>query len=198
MTDQELVDRIKQGSPQDKDRAFGELVTRYRERLYGVIYGMVKNHEDTDDLLQETLIRAYRKMRNFRGDSSIYTWLVRIGINLSLTHLRKARLRNFLSFDVAAETVASREPLQDRMAEETELQHALRSAVDHLPEKQRVVFTLRHYDELSHGEIADITGNSVGTIKANFFHALKNIKQHLEKHYPDLVKQGMKHETQSA
>ncbi|MCB0832667.1 MAG: sigma-70 family RNA polymerase sigma factor [Bacteroidetes bacterium] len=178
MTDQEILDGFKQDG-WSREKAFNALVLRFRERLYRVIRGMVSSHEDTDDILQETFIKIYNNMHKFRGDSNLFTWVYRISVNVAISHRRKETIRRFFRLDDAPEQI-SKEPRPDETSEALELNRRITEAVKRLPEKQRIVFSLRFYDELSHEEISKITGNPVGTIKANFFHAMNKVKSYVE------------------
>ncbi len=177
----ELLDTFKYETGYKKEKAFQDIVVLYRERLYRIIRGYTNDHDDTDDILQETFIKAYENLEQFRGESSLYTWLCRIAMNLAITHLRKKKLRQFISLDSVM--LISRHSGPDRVLEENELKRIIRQAVNQLSEKQKTVFILRYYDELSIAEVAEITGNSEGTIKANFFHAVNKIKKALDKNY---------------
>lgn len=185
MDDKELLESFKHGSTLERDKAFNKIVSLHRERLYGVIRSFTNGHDDTDDLLQETFVKAYEHLDQFRGDSSLYTWLCRIAINQSITYQRKKKLRNFINLDNLSIPLISRQSDPQQKMQETELKNLIQRAVDQLSEKQKTVFNLRFYDELSHAEIAKITGNSVGTIKANFFHAIQKIKLYLDNHYTE-------------
>lgn len=195
MDDTQIPEILRTASRADKDRLFTEIVNTYRERLYGVIFRYVRNHNDTDDLLQESLVKAYRNLHAFKGDSSIYTWLVRIAMNQSISHFRKRKIRRWLSLDEEAVPLPSHQPSPHQEAEYRELQGVIGEAVDRLPEKQRTAFVLRHYDGLSHSEIASITGRSEGSVKANFFHAINKIKEHLATRYSDdTIVKGLEYE----
>lgn len=185
MDDTELLESFKHGSTHERDKAFNNIVSLYRERLYGVIRSFTGNHDDTDDLLQETFVKAYEHLNQFRGDSSLYTWLCRIAINQSITFQRKKKLRSFINLENLSAPLISKQSDPQQKLQETELKKLIQQAVEQLSEKQKIVFNLRFYDELSHAEIAKITGNSVGTIKANFFHAIQKIKLFLDNHYTE-------------
>ena len=188
MDDKELVESFKHGSTYEKDKAFNRIVSLYRERLYAVIRGFTNDHDDTDDLLQETFVKAFEHLHKFRGESSLYTWLCRIAINQSISFQRKKKLKNLVSLENLSIPLRSRQQDPEGILQETELKNMIREAVDQLSEKQKIVFNLRFYDELSHAEIAKITGNSIGTIKANFFHAIHKVKQFIEKRYGHVQK----------
>jgi RNA polymerase sigma-70 factor (ECF subfamily) len=181
MDEREQLETFKYEQGYKKEKAFHDIVVLYRERLYRIIRGFTNDHDDTDDILQETLVKAYENLDRFRGDSSLYTWLCRIAMNLAITHLRKKKLRQFISLDSVM--LISRQSGPEQTVEENELKQIIQEAVKGLSEKQKAVFTLRYYDELSIAEVAEITGNSEGTIKANFFHAVNKIKKALDKQY---------------
>jgi RNA polymerase sigma-70 factor, ECF subfamily len=181
MDDQILIEQFRQSTGHERDKAFNQIVLRYRERLYAIIRGYVRDHDDTDDILQETYMKAFLYLHKFRGESSLYTWLTRIAINLSLTHIRKMKLRSWITLDQVTIPLISKNPAPDAEAEHNELKDMIHKALERLPEKQKTVFILRHYDHRSIAEIAEITGNAEGTVKANYFHALNKVKKSLEK-----------------
>lgn len=162
--------------------AFDLIVERHRRQVYQLCYRFVSNHEDASDLSQDVFLRAYRGLRNFRGQSSLATWLYRIGVNVCLNRVSaKAPLgkltesideREFA--DVHAESASERMLKDERGAR-------VREAIAQLPRKQRATLILRMYHEMPHQEIAEVLGSSVGAVKANLFHALGNLKKILEK-----------------
>jgi len=160
--------------------AFDRLILKYRERLYGVIYHMTSNREDASDLTQDAFIKAFQAINRFQGQSSFFTWLYRIAINATLSHLRKNKFKSFLSLD----TVNSEEPVSqelisaltdktgaDRDAFVKELQEKLNEAMQKLSIKHRTVITLFEIDGLSHQEIADVMDCSVGTVRSRLHYA---------------------------
>lgn len=155
--------------------AFDRLVQRYQRDVYRLCYRYVNNHHDANDLAQETFLRAYRAIDRFRGDSAFSTWLYRIAVNVALS-FRAAR---------KAETEELSEALADGAApvsatlELEERANQVREAVARLPEKQRATLILKIYQDLTHEEVAKVLGNSVGTVKANLFHALGNLRRML-------------------
>lgn len=181
MDEQDLVKAFREKSGTDKEKAFIGIVNLYRERLYAIIRGYVKDHDDADDLLQETFMKAYQHLSGFRGDSSLYTWLTRIAINRALSHLRKMKLRSWIPLEHVTDTLAAAQPLPDALTDQARMKQWIQEATDTLPEKQKTVFLLRYVDDLSNADIAKITGNSEGTIKANYFHALNKIKDYIER-----------------
>lgn len=155
--------------------AFDLIVERHRRSVYLLCYRFVSNHEDASDLSQDVFLRAYRGLRSFRGQSSLATWLYRIGVNVCLNRVAAKKLpsesiddRQFV--DERAESAPDRLLKNERGAR-------VRAAIAQLPRKQRAALVLRMYHEMSHQEIADVLGSSVGAVKANFFHALGNLKK---------------------
>ena len=158
--------------------AFDVIVDRHKRTVYQLCYRFVGNHEDASDLSQDVFLRAYRALRTFRRQSSIGTWLYRIGVNVCLNHVnaRSARtepLDEQQHVDTRSDSPAERVLRGERAV-------FVRAAIARLPRKQRATLILRMYHELSHQQIAYILGSSVGAVKANFFHALGNLKRLLE------------------
>lgn len=170
LSDADLVAACLQG----RREAFDLIVERHRRNLYQLCYRFVGNHEDASDLTQDAFIRAYRGLRNFKGDASLGTWLYRIGVNVCLNRLSVKK--------PATEPIDAREHIDTRAesASEGVLREEraarVRAAVAQLPRKQRAAVVLRMYHEMSHQEIAGVLGSSVGAVKANVFHALRNLK----------------------
>jgi RNA polymerase sigma-70 factor, ECF subfamily len=158
--------------------AFDVLVERHRRQVYQVCYRFVNNHEDASDLAQDTFLRAYRALHTFRGNSAFSTWLYRVAINVCLNRVSAKR--------AATEPLDQREhedvrgELPDRDVLRQEQAATVRAAIARLPKKQRATMILRMYHELPHEQIAAILGSSVGAVKANFFHALANLKKLLQ------------------
>ena len=174
LDDSELVSATIGGS---RD-AFDEIVVRHRRAVYQVCYRFVSNHEDASDLAQDAFVRAWRGMKNFKGESALSTWLYRIAVNVCLNRVSAKT--------VATEPLESTEQVADVRIEGA--QHAMireeravavRKAIAELPKKQRATLILRAYHDMSHQQIADVLGSSVGAVKANFFHALANLKKNL-------------------
>ena len=159
--------------------AFEVIVERHRRTVYQLCYRFVGNHEDASDLSQDVFLRAYRGLGNFRGGSSLSTWLYRIGVNLCLNRVSAKRpvteaIDEQQHIDTRSESASERVLREERGAQ-------VRKAIAALPPKQRATLILRMYHELSHEEIAGVLGSSVGAVKANFFHALGNLKKQLGK-----------------
>jgi RNA polymerase sigma-70 factor (ECF subfamily) len=155
--------------------AFDVLVERHRRAVYQVCYRFVGNHEDASDLAQEAFVRAWRGLRSFKGQAALSTWLYRIAVNVCLNRVSTKKLDTEpLDADRFVDTRAE-DPREGLMRSERAV--AVRRAIAELPNKQRATLILRTYHELSHQQIADILGSSVGAVKANFFHALANLKK---------------------
>jgi RNA polymerase sigma factor (sigma-70 family) len=162
------------------ERGFRLLMARYRERLYWHIRRLVLVHEDADDVLQNTFIKIYRGILQFEGKSRLYTWLYRIATNEAITYLQsRSRQQSSASLDDAAGLIAQK--LQaDTWFDGDEVQRRLQVAIALLPEKQRLVFTLRYYDELPYEEMARQLDTSAGALKASFHHAVKKIEAYFK------------------
>jgi RNA polymerase sigma-70 factor (ECF subfamily) len=174
-TDLELVQEVRNGRRQ----AFTELMRRYQQRVYWVTRRIVGNHADADDVAQETFVKAYLALGDFRGDSGFFTWLYRIAVNLSLNALRKRQVVNYLQESALLSKFLPADSDPSRDVEEQQLDSILQKAIATLPEKQRAVFVLRYYEELSYEEIGRILKTSIGGLKANYFHALKKVQEYL-------------------
>jgi RNA polymerase sigma-70 factor (ECF subfamily) len=169
--DAELVAQCRAG----ETAAFDVLVERHRRQVYQLCYRFAGNHEDASDLAQDTFLRAYRALGTFRGHSAFSTWLYRVAVNVCLNRKAGKRLPTE-PIDEREFTDRSADPA-DREVIRKETAAAVRAAISQLPEKQRATLILRTYQELPHDEIASILGSSVGAVKANFFHALANLKK---------------------
>jgi RNA polymerase sigma-70 factor (ECF subfamily) len=173
-TDAELVTASLAGDPS----AFDTLVERHRRNVYQVCYRFVGNHEDASDLAQEVFLRAFRALRRFKGQSSVGTWLYRIAVNVSLNRV-SVKTPPSEPIDARQHVDTRGDPPGERMLRD-ERAARVRAAIAKLPRKQRVSVILRMYHEMSHQEIADTLGSTVGAVKANVFHGLKNLKKLLE------------------
>src|SRR5436190_1004473 len=175
-TDAELVRACLDG----RREAFDVIVERHQRHVYQLCYRFVGNHEDASDLAQDVFIRAYRGLKNFKGEASLSTWLYRIGVNVCLNKVgAKTPKPEALDPLLAAsdERIASSSESAAEALLRGERAGQVRAAIARLPKKQRATLILRVYHELPHEQIAGILGSSVGAVKANFFHALNNLKK---------------------
>jgi RNA polymerase sigma-70 factor (ECF subfamily) len=158
--------------------AFDLIVERHRRAVYQLCYRFVVNHEDASDLSQDVFLRAYRGLRNFRGQSTLATWLYRIGVNVCLNRVTaKTTLGKLTEPIEEKQFVDVRAEPPSELILKAERAARVRAAIAQLPRKQRATLILRTYHEMSHQEIAEVLGSSVGAVKANFFHALGNLKK---------------------
>jgi RNA polymerase sigma-70 factor (ECF subfamily) len=158
--------------------AFDLIVVRHRRPIYQLCYRFVGNHEDASDLAQDVFVRAFKGLAKFKGDSSLATWLYRVGVNTCLNRVAVKRPQTESIDAVPRIDERAENPLDLVMRDERAV--VVRRAIEQLPPKQRATLVLRVYQEMSHEEIANVLGSSVGAVKANFFHALGNLKRLLQ------------------
>ena len=184
-SDMDIVHRVQAGDV----AAFDRLILKYRERVFGIVYNMTSNREDTADLTQDAFIKAFQSIHRFGGQSSFFTWLYRIAVNSTLSHLRKSRLRSFFSLErVNSDEPVSREIIAaltdktgvDRDTFVRELQEKLNDAMQKLSIKHRTVVTLFEIDGLSHQEIAEVMNCSVGTVRSRLHYAKQLLQSELQ------------------
>jgi RNA polymerase sigma-70 factor, ECF subfamily len=156
------------------DETFSKAVTECRERIFLVLLKYTRNREDAKDLAQETFVRAYRSRAYFRGESSIYTWLYKIAVNLALNYKSRSRISSLVSLEDTSEPVENDNPSHDVLNKETE--HQVNLAIQKLPPRQRMVFILRYFEEKPHTEIAKLLGITEGAVKANYHQAIKKLR----------------------
>ncbi len=176
--------RVQQGDV----GAFDQLILKYRERLFSIIYNLTSNREDAADLTQDAFIKAFRSINRFKGKSSFFTWLYRIAINGALTHLKRNRLRRFFSFETINEEMGAADILEalavransDKSALLNELQEKLNEALHKLSPKHRTVVVLFEIEELSHQEISEIMKCSVGTVRSRLHYAKQQLQAYLQ------------------
>jgi RNA polymerase sigma factor (sigma-70 family) len=164
--------------PENKERAFTAIIKKYQEKLYWHIRRMVVEHEDANDVLQNVFIRVWNGLENFREDSQLYTWLYRIATNECLSYLEQQKRKSALSFD-EMESGLSNKIVADKYFDPNKLEWKLQLAIQQLPEKQRVVFTLRYYDEMPYEEMSRVLDTSDGALKASYHHAVKKIEDYI-------------------
>ena len=176
-TDQEILLMLQNHTLRDK--GFTLLMDRYKKRIYWYIRRLVISHEDAEDVLQETFINAYRYAGSFNGKSKIYTWLYKIATNECIALFRRSKRNDIKLVEISQQ-------LENQLSETgTETSDVIllkfQEAIQQLPEKQRIVFNLRYYDDLSYDEMEEITGSSVGTLKTNYHYATEKVKNYLNK-----------------
>ncbi len=157
-------------------KAFNKVIRHYSEPLYWQIRRMVLNHENANDILQETFIKAWVNINHFRGDAKLSTWLYKIAINESITFINKERNKQTTSID-DKDSFLINNLEADQWFDGDELKLELQKAINRLPEKQRLVFNMRYFQEMKYEDISDILGTSVGALKASYHHAIKKIEQ---------------------
>ena len=182
--DSELIARTQAGDP----TAFDQLVVKYSPRLYGLVYNMTSNHEDTNDLMQDVFAKAYRSIRGFRGQSSFYTWIHSIGVNMTINFLKKRGRRYHMSLDDVdaniqndkdfIEQTATTNPVRE--ADLAELQQRLNEAMMKLSYEHRAVVTMFDIQGMPHAEISKILGVSEGTVRSRLFYAHRQLQNYLE------------------
>lgn len=172
-----LVELLKEASTAHK--AFETLVDLYSEPLYWQIRKLVIDHHETDDLLQNVFLKAWKNIHNFRGEAKLSTWLHKIAINESLNFLHQERQKREISDDSGDEYLLNKIEADSYFDGEA-LEISLQKAIASLPEKQRLVFNMRYFDDMKYDEISEILGTSVGALKASYHHAVKKISSRLE------------------
>jgi RNA polymerase sigma-70 factor (ECF subfamily) len=163
------------------EAAFRILMLQYKERLYWHIRKIVLNHDDTDDLLQETFVKIYKNIGSFKGDSKLYSWIYRIATNESITFLQK-KARALRIDDEALQSKMVENLQSDVYFEGNDIQIKLQKAIALLPEKQRIVFNMRYFDEIKYEDLSEILETSVGALKASYHHAAKKIEEYITHH----------------
>lgn len=173
--EKKLIEQLQ--NPKTASSAFDALMRAYGEPVYWQIRKLVVRHEDADDILQNVFLKAWNNLQNFRGDAKLSTWLFKIAINESINFLNKERTRNQLNVKDGDDSYLLNNIEADEYFDGDELQAELLKAVATLPEKQRLVFNMRYFDEMKYEEISEILGTSVGALKASYHHAVKKIEE---------------------
>jgi RNA polymerase sigma-70 factor (ECF subfamily) len=171
ITDEEILAQFKQ--PESKEKAFRNLLSNYQERLYYHVRRYVHHHEDANDVLQNTFIKVWNAIDNFRGESGLYTWLYRIASNEAITYINK--VKKHPTVDIEQSSAQYRGGTDSPEADE--MTAKLQRAIDTLPDKQKQVFIMRYYDEMPYEQISGIVDTSVGALKASYHHAVKKIEE---------------------
>ena len=174
--DKELLRDFRE--PETKEKAFTAIIKKYQEKLYWHIRRMVVDHDDANDVLQNMFIKVWNGLTNFREDSQLYTWLYRIATNESLTFLEQSKKRSSVSLS-DVESGLENKIVADKNCDAQKLEWKLQLAIQQLPEKQRVVFNLRYYDEMPYEEMSRVLETSEGALKASYHHAAKKIEEYI-------------------
>ncbi len=179
LEDKELLHQFKQ--PAEKERAFTEIIKKYQEKLYWHIRRIVVDHDDANDILQNMFIKVWNSLANFREDSQLYTWLYRIATNECFTFLEQLKRRSAVSLSDVDSGLVNKIKA-DQNFDANKLEWKLQLAIQHLPEKQRIVFSLRYYDEMPYEEMSRVLETSEGALKASYHHAAKKIENYIINH----------------
>ncbi len=178
LTDEDLAARFRAG---ERNVSFTVLVERYQKRIYFSARRAVNgDHDEADEITQETFVKMYEALDSFRGEAKLYTWLYRIMMNAVIYRSRRKKVRKNVGLDEVAETLESIEIGAHEKMESAETTQLIEQAIETLPPKQREVFMMRFYDEMPYEEIAQISGTSIGGLKANYFHAAKKIAEYVQ------------------
>ena len=175
--EKDILRKIK--DPASRDTGFNLLVKAYQQRLYWHIRKIVIDHEDTDDVLQNTMIKVWKSLTGFRSESGLYTWLYRIATNEALSFLKQKKKKSLAPW-VDLEEQMSQNLQADPWFNGDEIQLKLQKAILKLPEKQRIVFNMKYFDQVKYEEMSEILGTSVGALKASYHHAVRKIESMLE------------------
>jgi RNA polymerase sigma factor (sigma-70 family) len=173
--DSEILKKFAQENT--RDEAFRLLLNKYQQKVYWHIRRMVISHDDTDDLVQDVFLKVWKSLSNFRNDSQLYTWLYRIATNESITFLKRKKIRNSVSIDDDDGKNMVKKLAESPYFDGDKAQMKLQKALLTLPEKQRLVFNMKYFDDLKYEDISEILGTSVGALKASFHIAVKKIEQ---------------------
>lgn len=177
LSDVEIIAGLK--NEKTRDLAFQSLVKNYQERLYWHIRKIVMSHDDADDVLQNTFVKVWRSIDKFREESGLYTWLYRIATNESLTFINSNKKRSLIPINETSEFLMNN-LVSDAHFEGDEIQKRLQEAILTLPDKQRIVFNLKYYEEMKYEDMSQVLDTSVGALKASFHHAAKKIEEYLK------------------
>lgn len=172
-----LIQAFKE--PTTREQAYTQIIRKYQERLYWHVRRLVVNHEDANDVLQNVFIKVWNYLDNFREESNLYTWLYRIATNETLTFLEKEKRRRSVSLSNEDNNLANK-LRAERGFDPNKLEWKLQQAIQKLPEKQRIVFTLRYYDEMPYSEMSSVLETSAGALKASYHHAVKKVEEFLK------------------
>lgn len=176
MEDKELLEKVR--NPETRNYGFNLLIRAYQQKVYWHTRKMVIDHDDADDVTQEVFIKVYKNLENFREDAQLYTWIYRIATNECLSFLQRKKRRFFLPIGDVSKELMGKLDNSPHIAGD-EIQMKLQKALLTLPDKQRLVFNMKYFDDMSYEDISEITNTSVGALKASFHHAVKKIETFL-------------------
>ena len=176
--EEEIVERLR--NPDTRNKAFEQVVAAYSERLYWLIRKMVLSHDDANDILQNTFLKAWMNLDDFRGEAKLSTWLYKIAVNENITFLNRQRAMNNISMD-DTDVFLLEKLKSDDYFDGDAIQLRLQEAILGLPEKQRIVFNMKYYDEMKYEDMSEVLGTSVGALKASYHHAVKKVESFLTK-----------------
>lgn len=165
--------------PKTQNVAFQKLLRNYQKPLYNLIRTIVLNHDDTDDVLQNTFVKIFQNLKNFKGDSKLFSWMYRIATNEAITFINNKAKRNGTT-SKAMQTKIVENLQSDVYFDGNEIQIKLQKAIVLLPEKQQLVFKMKYFEELKYEQISEVLGTSVGALKASYHHAVKKIEEFLK------------------
>jgi RNA polymerase sigma factor (sigma-70 family) len=171
--DEEILSKFREDNT--RNEAFNLLLKKYQQKIYWHVRRMVIDHDDADDLVQDVFVKVWKNLPGFRNDAQLYTWMYRIATNECITFLNKKKQKNNISLDDVDYELADTLSSSDQFSGD-QIQHKLQQAILTLPDKQRLVFNMKYYDDLKYEEISDILGTSVGALKASYHLAVKKIE----------------------
>jgi len=162
-------------NPKTQNEAFQKLLFDYQKPLYNHIRNIVLNHDDTDDVLQNTFVKVFQHLKNFKGDSKLFSWMYRIATNEAITFINQKAKKNRLTSEALQSKIVDN-LRADSFFDGNEIQIKLQKAITLLPEKQQLVFKMKYFEEIKYEDMAEILGTSVGALKASYHHAVKKIE----------------------
>lgn len=175
-TDKELLERFR--DEKTRNAAFGQIIQRYQRRLYWHIRRMVVDHDDTDDVLQNVFIKMWKGLESFKEDSQLFTWLYRVATNETLTFIKQRKADLFVRYGDVEYNIESKLE-DDNYFRGDEIQKKLQLAIQTLPEKQRLVFNMKYFEEMKYEDMSAVLDTSVGALKASYHHAVKKIEEYI-------------------
>lgn len=184
MDEKQLLQHIQNDAT--REAAFRSLIGTYQERLYWHVRRIVLNHDDTDDVLQNTFIKVWKGLKTFRGESGLYTWLYRIATNESITHLNQKKKQSVFATGETSDFLLENMKADSYFDGDKALEQ-LQVAIARLPDKQRLVFNMKYFDELKFTEISEVLDTSVGALKASYHHAVKKLEVYITEESEDLT-----------